>query len=238
MNPGKNNDWLWNSRWTHWWFKTAGPGTENESCMEPTYSGAIDDDEILHCVKAFKRANINTVLTEGLRGLIRFEHEGKTDQVIGSLRKATLACHRAGIRIIHHTTTAFAGHNLSELPSGCLEWLNIDAQTGSCAFVKWADDWVGDGWYLWCINNPDFRAEYFRLCKKVLRETGVDGLMVDEVYFRTGWHNCACPHCREKYRRKTGFTLPPGDAAFFWGRFDNPAFRAWIRFRAESVGDF
>lgn len=62
--------------------------------------------------------------------------------------------------------------------------------------------------------------------------------MVDEVYFRPGWYNCVCPHCREKYRLITGFTLPSGDAAFFWGRFDNPAFRAWIKFRTASVGDF
>lgn len=238
MNLSKNNEWLWNSRWTHWWLKAAGPGTENESCMEPTFSGAIDDDEILRRVQALKRARINTVLTEGLRGLIRFEHEGKTDQVIEAIRKATQACHRAGIRVVHHTTTVFAGHRLEEIPAASREWLNIDAQTGTCAFVKWKGDWVGGGWYLWCINNPDFRAEYFRLCEKVVRETGVDGFMTDEVYFRTGWHNCACPHCREKFRMKTGLTLPSDAAAFFWGRFDNPAFRAWIRFRAASVGDF
>src|ERR1035437_10153696 len=129
----KNNGWLWNSRWTHWWLKTVGPGTENESCMEPTFSGPIDDDEILRGVKALKRANVNTVLTEGLRGIIRFEHDGKTDAVIESIRKATQACHRAGIKVIHHTTTTFSGHNLSEFPAAYREWLNIDAQTGTYA---------------------------------------------------------------------------------------------------------
>lgn len=200
--------------------------------MEPTFSGPIGDDEILRGVKVLKQANINTVITEGLRGIIRFEHDGKTDAVTGVIRKVAQACHREGIKVIHHTTTAFAGHNLREFPASCREWLNIDAQTGTYAYSKWCDV------YLWCINNPDFRAEYFRLSKKVIRETGVDGFMTDEVYFRTGWHNCACPHCREKYRKTSGFILPDGAADYFWGRLDNPAFRAWIRFRCASVGDF
>ncbi len=238
MNLAGHNEWVWNSRWTHWWLKAGAPGTAKESCMEPTFAGALDNDEIAQGVQTLKRAGINTVLTEGLRGLIRFEHEGKTDRVIAAIRRATQACQRAGIRVIHHTTATFVGHELAEIPAACREWLNIDAQTGACAFVKWADDWPGNGWYLWCINNPDFRAEYFRLAAKVVRETGVDGLMTDEVYFRTGWHNCVCPHCRAKFLRQTGLTVPSGEAAYFWGRFDNPAFRAWIRFRAASVGDF
>lgn len=238
MNLSKNNEWLWNSRWTHWWLKKAGPGAENESCMEPTFSGAIDDDEIERSAQALKRAGINTVLTEGLRHLVRFEHEGKTDQVIATIRKATQACHRAGIRIVHHTTTVFAGYRLTDFPVACREWLNIDARTGAPAFIEWRADWKGNGWYLWCINNPAFRAEYFRLCKKYLLETGVDGFMTDEVYFRTGWHNCVCPHCRDKFRKQTGFAPPSGKTKSFWGRFDNPAFRAWIGFRTASVGDF
>lgn len=167
MNLSKHNEWLWNSRWTHWWLKTVGPGTKYESCMEPTYSGTIDDDEIRRCVKAFKRANINTVLAEGLRHLIRFEHDGKTNQVIEAIRKATQACHRAGIRVIHHTTTSFAGHRLSEFPARCQKWLNIDARTGTHAFVKWTGDWVGGGWnyYVreligWCEALTDEYLQY------------------------------------------------------------------------------
>lgn len=238
MNLVRHNEWLWNSRWTHWWLKAIEPGTENESCMESTYSYAIDEDELLRCINAFKRANINTVLTEGLRGIMLFEREGKTDPVIEAIRRAAEACHRAGIRVVHHTTTAFADQRLEKIPATSRKWLNIDAKTGAYAFVKWTSDWEGSGWYLWCINNPDFRAEYFRLCEKIVRETGIDGLMTDEVYFRSGWHSCSCPHCRAKFHIKTGLTLPDGDANFFWGHFNNPAFRAWIRFRAVSVGDF
>lgn len=231
----KNNEWLWESRWTHWWFKTATREAENlpAPCMCPAYSGIIDDDRIAQGVEALKRAHINTVLTEGLRRTVRFEHEGLTDQVIEAIRKVTDACHHAGIRVVHHTTTSFADNKLDAFPATYRDWLSIDAQTGAYAYTTW----IG-GWYFWCINNPDFRREYFRLCTELYRQTGVDGLMVDEVYFRTGWYNCACAHCREKYEESTGFTLASADTASFWGNFDNPAFRAWISFRCASVGDF
>ncbi|MDD5704757.1 MAG: beta-galactosidase trimerization domain-containing protein [Kiritimatiellae bacterium] len=234
----RQNDWLWNSRWTHWWLRSVSPVAGNESCMEPAFPGTLNDAEITRGVRALQRAGVNAVLTDGIRHLIRFEHEGLTEPVMEAIRRAAQACHRAGIRIVHHTTAAFAGFRLTDFPESRREWLNIDGQTGTYAFLKWKGDWSGDGWYLWCINNPDFRAEYFRLGRKVLAGTGVDGFMVDEVYFRTGWHNCVCPHCLAKFRAQTGFTPPPAGEKSFWGRLDNPDFRTWLRFRSASVGDF
>ncbi|MFH2069465.1 MAG: beta-galactosidase trimerization domain-containing protein [Candidatus Omnitrophota bacterium] len=238
-NLSAKNEWLWNSRWTHWWFKKIEAVAEilpDAGCMEPSFSGIVDDKEIARCVNDFKKHNINTILTEGLRRVILFEHEGKTGEVNEAIKKITKACHSKGIRVVHHTTAVLAGlagGKLNTFSDDRRAWLNIDARTGTYAYL---DQW--GGWYLWCINNPDFRAEYFRLCRKIVRETKVDGLMVDEVYFRTGWHNCACPHCREKYLKKTGFILPPPEDSSFWGNLKNPAFRAWLRFRTVSVGDF
>ncbi len=235
MNLSENNEWLWNLRCTNWWFKTAAEDAENmpAPCMHPGFSGIIDKKEISDCVKRFSDANINMILTEGLRRLMLFEREGKTDQVNEAIKEATEACHREGIKVVHHMTMTFVDQDISEYSDTHRKWLSIDAQTGRYAYTN-----LIGGWYFWCINNPDFRAEYFRLSKKLLQATGVDGLMVDEVYFRPNWYACACPHCQEKYKIKTGFVLPAFNETDFWGNFDNPAFRAWIKFRIVSVGDF
>jgi hypothetical protein len=100
--------------------------------------------------------------------------------------------------------------------------LAIDGETGEYAFIE---NWCG--WYLWCMNNPDFRNEYYRLARLMVEETHVDGMMTDEVYFRTGWHCCVCPHCLEKF----GKAAPDPD-------FANPDWREWLRFRLRSTGDF
>lgn len=232
----KGNEWLWNTRCTQWVFKI----TENRSdplpiapCMDPYFVGGIDPDEMKKGAKAFKKAGINMVLTEGLRRLMLFENQGKTDQVIDTLGMAADACHREGIKIIHHTTCTFVDQNIDALPEAQLKWLSVDGLTGKPAYLE-----LWGGWYLWCLNNPDFRAEYFRLCERTMKEAKLDGFMVDEVYFRKGWHHCTCSHCRDKYQKTAGYVLPEADATAFWGNFENAAFRAWLSFRCASVGDF
>ena len=232
----KPPEWIWHARCTQWVFKktpAASDPLKIAQCMDPYFEGGIGPDEMARDAGAFKTAGINMVLTESVRRLMLYESQDKTGQVIGAIKAAAEACHAEGIKIIHHTTASFVDQDLKGLPENQREWLIVDAQTGEHAFLN-----MWGGWYLWCINNPDFRAEYFRLCKKVAVEAGVDGFMVDEVYFRTGWYGCACRHCREKYRKMTGHVLPDASAGFFWGNFENPAFRDWIRFRCVSVGDF
>lgn len=232
----KHNEWLLNTRSTQWVFKITKKKSDRMQiapCMDPYFVEGISADEMTTAVKTLKKAGINLVFTEGLRRLMLFENEGKTERVIETIKLATDACHRENIKIIHHTTASFVDQNLNGLSEVQRNWLCIDAQTGQPAYLN-----LYGGWYLWCLNNPDFRAEYFRLCKNIMAETGVDGFMVDEVYFQPGWHSCACAHCCEKYRKMTGFSLPDGGADYFWGNFENPAFRAWLRFRCVSVGDF
>lgn len=230
------NAWLWQARETHWVFKKTGDGSSWRHiapCMDPYFEGAIAPATAARQARAFKAAGVNLVVTESLRRIMRFEAEGKTAAVIDAIRMAAKACRREGMKIIHHTTASFVDQTLDGLPEPQRDWLSIDAQTGGYAFEP-----LWGGWYLWCLNHPDFRAEYFRLCRLYAAETGLDGFMVDEVYFRPGWYNCVCPHCRAKFRKMTGFDVPPADRADFWGQFDNPAFRAWVKFRCVSVGDF
>ncbi len=232
---GAGNEWAWRSRWTHWWFKKVDKKEGDTAVwnLGPGFSGVIDDDAMKDNVSSFKNCSINSLLTEGLRRIMLYEERGVSEEVNCGIKKAVEACHSRGIKVIHHVTACLAGNNIAEISQSRRDWLNVDAGTGEYAYTP---EWRG--WYTWCINNPDFRGEYFRVCSKAVRETGVDGLMVDEVYFRTGWHNCACVNCREKYKNNKGFVLPDCDDSNFWGNFKNPAFRAWLAFRLESVGDF
>ena len=91
---------------------------------------------------------------------------------------------------------------------------------------------------IYCPNNPDFRRAYQSYAARLFRETGIDGLMCDDVCRYGQWAACGCEHCRASFRELTGKTLPPATDWDFWGNFDNPDFRRWVAFRHTVGRDF
>ncbi len=113
----------------------------------------------------------------------------------------------------------------------------IDGRTG-----KWARSNY-HGWGM-CFNNPVYRRNYFKYLETIY-DTGVDGIMTDDVqYYGMDEHHrshaCACPYCRRKYSEETGYGLPaPGEGWNNWyGNFSDPSFAAFISFKHRSTRDF
>ncbi len=90
----------------------------------------------------------------------------------------------------------------------------------------------------YCMNNPAFRDAYVRYLKQLRTETGIDGLMSDDGIFYAGWQACACSHCRKRFKKEYGHSLPPVSDAGFWGNRRSKAFRDWIEMRFRTCGDF
>ena len=166
----------------------------------------------------------NFVLTEGHRQHMQPPNEG-----IAATRNLVEACHKFGMRVVHHNTCAFIS---GEMPEDWHKWAQRDARTGEMAI------WGKRNINLFCMSNPQFRAEYFRRCRDFKEQTGVDGFMTDEVEWLPNWFVCGCDVCRRNFRQETGFTLPTGDKSDHWGNFDSPLWRAWITARMRWVGDF
>ena len=91
---------------------------------------------------------------------------------------------------------------------------------------------------IFCVNNPDFRHAYRAYVQRLFAETGIDGLMCDDVCYYGRWGACGCPHCRQKFRALTGKTLPPSTDFNFWGNYDNPDFRVWVAQHVKDGRDF
>ena len=89
-----------------------------------------------------------------------------------------------------------------------------------------------------CFNNPDFVSSYLKYVKRLVAETGIDGLMSDDAIHYSAFETCACPHCLKEFRESYGHELPPGDDMNFWGNWRNPAFRDWIQMRYSDVGKY
>lgn len=107
-------------------------------------------------------------------------------------------------------------------------WRTLDARTGQPAQVKQysAEEY--------CINHPGFRAAYRKYLSRLVAETGIRGLMCDDMIYFGGFYQCACPYCRARL----SFELPPPDCTGFWMNWGNPHWREYLRMRRESVGEF
>ncbi|MBT3380569.1 MAG: hypothetical protein HN742_10415 [Lentisphaerae bacterium] len=213
-----------NMRMTNWSFKLCEDNLRDMAapCMDPVWIGAVSDDVMRKDVRALRRAGFNTLIVEGLRRLVLYEHNHVSAEVRAAIARAVGIAHAEGMDVFYHSTCSFANPSLGIFTEHEKTMLSIDGETGEYAFV---DNW--NGWYLWCMNNPDFQSEYYRLAKLMVAETQVDGMMTDEVYFRTGWHDCVCPHCLKTF----GKAAPEPD-------FSDPDWREWLRFRLQSTGDF
>ena len=83
-----------------------------------------------------------------------------------------------------------------------------------------------------CPNNPEFKRTYYAYLRSLV-EAGVDGFLLDEVEF---WaHGCTCRHCREGFRRDTGWSLPYNECDAAFADPDSALRRRWYDWRRKTI---
>lgn len=97
-----------------------------------------------------------------------------------------------------------------------------------------------------CHNNPEFLDMHKKYLQRLTAEVPFDGYQIDDMCDYAGLYTCGCKHCRDRFKRDYGHDIPPITDKTFWGdvkgafdggNYDNPAFRDWLRMRADSVAD-
>lgn len=112
------------------------------------------------------------------------------------------------------------------------DWRMIDVRTGK---VLYYPQYASEGF---CYRNPDFVEAYCDYAKKLVSDTGIDGLAAEDPVHYMHMNSCGCPHCRAELKKRTGIDLPSVEDASFWGNWENPAWREWIELRYESGKEF
>lgn len=101
---------------------------------------------------------------------------------------------------------------------------------------------------IFCHNNPGFLDMHRKYLERLMREVPMDGIEVDDMCDYGGPATCGCTWCRQRFKKDYGHAIPPySDQSFWgdtqqknkllWGNYENPAFRDWIKMRADSVAD-
>ena len=211
-------------------------------------------DKILYRADEFARANADTAMVFGAH--FRWDFLPYWDALHWYLHQTADALHERGIKLFdHHSATLTHRYNTQEelqklmftfmhhlplVPSRetaetwqfngqyLNSWRMLDASTGKAAQIK---QYRAEQF---CMNNPGFREAYFKYLEKLLSESGIDGLMCDDIIYFGGFYNCSCEYCR----KRLDFELPPVQDNTFWGNWSNPDWLNYLEERRRSSGDF
>lgn len=112
------------------------------------------------------------------------------------------------------------------------DWRMKNVQNGQ---VLYFPQYAGEGF---CYRNPDFLEAYCDYAKKLVSDTGIDGLAAEDPVHYLHFSSCGCDHCRAELKRRSGKDLPPIEDTNFWGNWENPAWRHWIDLRFDAGKEF
>ena len=177
-------------------------------------------------MKSLKAAGYTGIVVSGRHW--RLDNLASTPSVNYQLKMVCDAAHRHGMIVISH-------FDLVQFSAGDLafalkhpDWWTVDLQTRT-TFTKF------------CLSNPDFQKFYIDYLDKMIRETSVDGFMLDEVCFaqeNIGVGSCACAHCRSGFEKDTGLAFVDGMNAPELTKLPNPWFRVYSQWRVNAVNRF
>jgi hypothetical protein len=226
-----------------------------------------NDDEIFRFSKEdfdekarrMAESGINIVMTFSCTHF-RWSMKENWDIITRCLKNVVEACHKHGILVVEHHSSHLTfdprddeewdymervlNKRLSSIDSwdglreyvrgktikGTESFRQIDGRTGQWARSNYK------GWCM-CFNNPDYRNEYFKYLEHLYKETGIDGIMTDDVQYFGEGNACTCEHCRSGFLMEYGFELPKPGISWdsFYNDFDNPVFVAWQKFKKDST---
>ncbi len=173
-------------------------------------------------LETLKREGATVIMVSGLHS--RHTYPGSLRRGLDVIRDVIQAAHQKGLKVIdHHDAT--------------LVW-NIDAgfrvlseRVGES--VQGLVDLMPNPSF--CILNPKFTRTYRDYLLESVRN-GVDGFQPDEVTFYS--YGCGCRHCREAFRRDTGWELPMNECDPRLNNRDDPLWKTFLEWRKAKVANW
>ncbi len=165
----------------------------------PDFFSKIDPEQY---VSMLKKANVDTayIYTTSCVGLCNFPtkvgkmHEGLHGRDI--IREITDGCRKAGIRPILYINmwSMWAFENYPD-------WRCISPDGRTSIEYMFGQP----GRYGVLCPNSGYREYVLSLVRELMENYESDGLWIDMLIWRT---ICTCPHCRERFKKETGFDIP------------------------------
>lgn len=211
--PSKDSmDWRYSS-------VIAGLGPGNSG----TFQEFSNEEKLERRLDELEKQRIGVVCVNGM--LSRHTYIGHEERVRREIRKITAAAHKRGMKVIDHQDLTLlwnldAGFRVMAERSGELNKVVRDNT------VSWQ----------FCLLNPEMNRQFFDKAVQLVRETDIDGMMVDEVIF---WkHGCGCGICRKRFYEDTGCMLPANELSKDLYNRSSPLWKTWLEWRKVQVGNW
>jgi len=206
------------------WRSTSPLGT-----MGPANFGSFNEfntqKKINTRLKQVKDGGVEAVILNGLLSRHTFpEHLTRVEE---NIRETVKSGHKKGMKFIDHQDLTILWNMdmgfrfLAEHPG----FLQISHSNG---LPTWGI----------CPNNTQFNKDYFfPYITEHIRNTGIDGLMVDECTFH-GSNYCNCADCRAKFSRETNLILPDDETNPILRNSSSKLWKAWIEWRKNAIAQW
>ena len=203
------------------WTKTAILGRMGTLC-DHMEEFCTDSDMARH-LDTLKANGVNTVMVAGMHSRHTYpEHIERGIQAVARMAKAARA---RGMKVIdHHEAT--------------LLWQeNVGFRTMAERLPETAralpDMMPGPAF---CMTNPVFTRKERDYLLRLIRESGIDGLQCDELYYFP--YFCGCAHCRKAFHEETGWWIPMNELDPRLMNRQAPLWKAYLNWRMEKLVDW
>ncbi len=203
------------------WRYTSPLGT-----LGPDNSGSFNefntDEKVKKRLEQVRKGGAEAVILNGF--LSRHTFPVHLKRVEENIRKIVEEGHKTGMKFLDH-------QDLTIL------W-NMDMGFRFlAAHPEYLQHSVTNGLPTWgiCPVNPLFNKNYFfPYITDFIKNTGIDGLMIDECTFH-GSNFCNCDYCRKNFTESTGLVLPDDETSPLLRNRNSMLWKAWIEWRKNTI---
>lgn len=190
-----------------------------------TFNEFNTPEKIEKRLKEIKDGGISAVILNGF--LSRHTYMAHLDRVEENIRQTVEIAHRMGMKIIDH-------QDLTILWNADMGFRFLAANPGYLQHNH------TNGLPTWgiCPANQDFNHDYFfPFISNQIKNTGIDGLMMDEAVFHYA-NFCNCTFCREAFTRTSGLVLPDDETSSLLHNKSSGLWKAWIEWRKHAMAQW
>ncbi len=171
-----------------------------------------------------KEQGAGIIMVEGLHA--RHLYPESWARMRSNVAAIVKAAHARGIKVIDHYDIPLVWHR-----GNGLRYLTEN--------VAWMQRSIYGGGVARGVNflHPEFKAAYFQQMKAYVKETGIDGVMLDEVSF-FGREFDFSPATRQQFKEATGLVIPIDERNSIINNFRSATWKSWLQWRNEAVRDW
>ncbi len=175
-------------------------------------------------LKQIKEKNINSILLNGLLSRLTFPVQDK--RVRENIKLIAAKGHDLNMKILDHQDLTLLW-NMGGAFRVMTKRLGMTQRSINGNYPTRG----------FCLTNKDFNNWYYPWIIKHIRETDIDGIMIDEACYHSAVY-CGCVDCRRKFTADTGLTLPFDETSPLLYNKNSKLWKAWLQWRMKATADW